>query len=816
MTNHDWMIQAIAEIEAELLRLDQARQQVAAKLDELRARRARLETSPEKVTDFNKFAPVESKLRLFADLFRGRQDVFARYWFNQKSGKKGYSPVCEYERQPGICTKPEKKCTACKYTPLTHETLRAHLEGKIVVGTYPLLRDETCCFLAVDFDGEEWQQNTRAFLATCQSLNVHAALERSRSGNGGHVWIFFADPVPAALARNLGSHILTETMSRHHQLSMASYDRLFPNQDTMPKGGFGNLIALPLQKEARKLGNTEFLNAEFQPYADQWAFLSSIPKMSFEAVQTLVDDAAKQSRILSVGYDSSEPENTPWKLARKISLDHIREQLPARVRVTIANQLYVETQNLPSALLAEIKRLASFQNPKFYEAQRLRRSTFRVPRIISCAETFPKHLAIPRGCWEALQSLLRPLNLAVEVRDERYSGVEIEIEFAGELTEAQKNAVECLSRHDMGMLVAPPGSGKTTVGIYLLAQRKVSTLILVHRKPLLKQWQSRLKQFLRFDPGEIGQIGSGQDSRTGRIDVAMLQSLVRKGKVDSLVGEYGHVIIDECHHIPAFSFELVLKHVRARHVTGLTATPYRRDGHHPIISMYCGPIRFQSDHKAQIATQSFQQRLVIRQTGCTLPEKPEIVFSEVLQILAGDDHRNELIAADVLAALQEKRTPLLLTERRQHVEVSSARLAPFVKHLYILHGGLNEKDRLVAQQMFAEVPQDEARLILATGAYVGEGFDDPRLDTLFLAMPISFKGKLLQYVGRILRPYSGKQEVIVYDYVDSQVPMLARMYKKRLAAYRAMGFEGEEIATIKKLPLVKTSAPKLPLKAVGL
>lgn len=823
MAHLEQILQAIAQAEAALERLDQNRFQVVSELQKLRTRHAALVAGKSNIgvldqtTDqTTKYSSPENKIHLFADLFRGRQDVFARYWFSQKSGKKGYSPVCEYEWQPGICTKPEKKCAACKYTPLTHEILRAHLEGKNVVGIYPLLQDETCCFLAVDFDGEGWQQNTKAFLETCQTFRVPAALERSRSGNGGHVWIFFVEPVAAALARSLGSYLLTETMNRRHQLGMESYDRLFPNQDTMPKGGFGNLIALPLQKEARKLGNTEFLNEQFQPHADQWAYLASIQKMGFDEVHSLVNAAAKQNNIMGAEIGSHETETIPWKAVRKNHLEHLRDGRPRKIKVTIANRLYIETENLPSALLAEIKRLASFQNQKFYEAQRVRRSTFRIPRIISCAEDFVKYLAIPRGCWEALHALTEPLGITLEICDERFVGAPIEIEFRVSLTENQKKAVASLSHHDMGMFVAPPGSGKTAVGVYLLALRKVSTLILVHRKPLMEQWQNRLVEFLRLDPSQIGQIGGGKDSRTGKIDIAMLQSMVRKGKVDSVVNDYGNVIIDECHHIPAFSFEQVLKQIRARYVTGLTATPYRRDGLHPIINMYCGSIRHQLEHKAQVAVLSFQQRLVTRRTDFILPENRDFKFHEILQLLAEDDHRNDLIVADVLKALEEKKTPLLLSERRQHIELLRAKLEHDVKYLFILHGGLNESDRLLTQKMLTEIPQNQSRLILATGSYIGEGFDDPRLDTLFLAMPISFKGKLLQYIGRILRPHGEKEEICVYDYVDTQVPMLAHMFKKRLTTYRTLRFEGDEIAKKMKRSLVKAGILEIPKKVVGL
>lgn len=799
MHERDHILQALADAETELARLTQTREKAAVVVEKLRAELASMD-GPQRpaagagngeAAPFTKKALPEEKVKLFASLFRGRDDVFARLWFSKKSDKKGYSPVCEYEWQPGICTKPESKCTACKYVPLTHEVLRAHLEGQQTIGVYPLRQDEACYFLAIDFDKRGWKEDAAAFLEVCQAMNVPAALERSRSGNGGHVWIFFSEPIPASLARNLGSYLITETMSQHHQLGMESYDRLFPNQDVMPKGGFGNLIALPLQKEARKMGNTEFLDEQFHPHADQWAYLASRRRMNRQEVQVLVEEAAKHNRITGVAFSSPEDENPPWAVQRatKKPLLAFRGQVPSRLKVTIANQLYIEKEGLPSALLTEIKRLASFHNPKFYEAQRFRRSTFRIPRIISCAEDFPKHLAVPRGCWEELHALMEPLGILIETSDERFVGDRIVVEFHGKLTESQQGAVEQLLQRDIGMFVAPPGVGKTVVGIYLIAQRKLPTLILVYRKPLLEQWQNTLSEFLNLKHKEIGEIGGGRNSRTGRIDIAMLQSLVRKGEVDPLIGEYGHVIVDECHHVPAFSFEQVLKQARARYVTGLTATPYRRDGHHPIIIMQCGPVRHQIHPNNPAALRLFKRRLICRETGFALSVNEQTTIHEILHGIAMDESRNQLIVDDVMKVLQEKRSPIVLTERRKHVELLRAGLEKFVKHLIVLHGGKGAKDRRETQQVLAALPENEERVILATGSYIGEGFNDHRLDTLFLAMPISFKGKVHQYAGRILRTHPGKEEVRIYDYVDGDVPMLARMFRKRLKTYRAMGYE---------------------------
>jgi superfamily II DNA or RNA helicase len=818
ISEREQILEAMAQVEAAIECLDQIRDQAATKLGKLRSQFATLDDAKHSAVNvaFTKYAAADEKVQLFANLFRSRDDVFALLWESRKTGKKGYSPVCEYEWQPGICTKPEKKCTNCNYTPLTQDILRAHLEGQHVIGVYPLRKDETCYFLAVDFDKANWREDAAAFLEVCKSMNVPAALERSRSGNGGHVWIFFSEPVPAYLARNMGSYLITETMSRHHQLSMTSYDRLFPNQDTMPKGGFGNLIALPLQKDARKLGNTEFLDEQFQPYADQWAFLASLKKMSFAEVQWLAQEAARNNRITGVAFSSPEEDEKPWipRHDRKDLLLTLRGQLPPLIRVTLADRLYVEKAGLPSSLLAEIKRLASFQNPKFYEAQSMRRSTFRLPRIITCAEEFPQHLAIPRGCWEPFRALLEPFDVVIEVTDERVCGESLKVAFHGNLSEAQENAVDKLLQHDMGIFVAPPGVGKTVIGIHLLAQRRHSTLILVHRQPLLEQWQTQVSKFLNLPPREIGIVAGGKFARTGKIDVAMLQSLVREGEVEPWVGEYGYVVVDECHHVPAFSFEQVLKNVRARYVTGLTATPNRRDGHHPITAMHCGPVRCRIDaHDTNL--RSFNRRLICRETGLVLPDHQDALHHEILLALTLNENRNQLIINDVIQVLTEKRFPLVLTERREHLELLRDMLKKVASNLIVLHGGKSAKEREAIMQQLKEIPKHEGRVILATGAYIGEGFDDHRLDTLFLAMPISFKGKMEQYAGRILRPHPGKEEVRIYDYVDSRVPMLARMFKKRLKAYRAMRYEGEEMMKYKKRSSAKAGPQQLLLKVVA-
>jgi superfamily II DNA or RNA helicase len=463
--------------------------------------------------------------------------------------------------------------------------------------------------------------------------------------------------------------------------------------------------------------------------------------------------------------------------------------MPARVSAVLAQRLFIVKGGVPSPLLNQIKRLAAFQNPEFYKKQSMRLPTMMTPRVISCAEDLPKHVSLPRGCRIDLEKLLSVNGVALDLVDERVVGTSLDVRFRGTLTTIQESAVAALLAHDTGVFVAPPGVGKTVVGTYLVASRACSTLILVHRRPLLEQWLAQLALFLGLDGKEIGQIAGSKRTPTGRLDVAMIQSLVRKDSVADLVASYGQVIVDECHHLPAVQFERVLREVKARYVVGLTATPQRRDGHHPITAMQLGPMRFRVAAKSQGAARPFDHRLVVRETSFrTAASDEQVSIQQVYAALARDEARNTVIFNDVVRALEEGRSPILLTERKDHLDYFAERLKRFVRHLVVLHGGMGVKaDRAVRAQLEG-IPPDEERLLLATGRYIGEGFDDARLDTLFLALPVSWKGTLVQYTGRLHRLHPGKREVRIFDYVDRNVPMLLRMFERRLRGYRAIGY----------------------------
>ncbi len=793
----------LAEKERELALLEGQLAAARAQVETLRAELAATPASanPAVLSAPPPIAPAtpEEKVALFRSLFRGREDVYPTRWTSAKTGKSGWSPACSNKFVRGICELPRVKCSECAHVdnaPVTDKVVLDHLQGRHTIGVYPFLPDGTCWFLAVDFDEANWRDDAGAFLETCARNRLPAAAERSRSGNGAHVWLFFSAPVSVINARKLGCFLLTETMARRHELSMESYDRLFPSQDTMPKGGFGNLIALPLQHEPRKSANTVFLDAKLLPLPDdqQWSFLAGIQRIAPSEVDRIAVEAARQGAVLGLRAAEAEPDEEsakPWQRSpsRRARQSQIDGPVPPVVRAVLAQRLFVEKAGLPSPLLNQIKRLAAFQNPDFYRRQAMRLSTSVTPRVIACFEEEPLHVGLPRGCRPELEELLAELGTKLEVEDRRVLGAQLDVEFEGTLTQVQETAARALLAHDLGVFVAPPGVGKTVVGTYLVAKRARSTLILVERRHLLDQWIEQLAMFLGLEHSAIGQIGAGKRRPNGLLDVATIQSLVRKHEVDDIVGSYGHVVVDECHHLPAVSFERLLSEVKARFVTGLTATPQRRDGHHPITDMQLGPVRFAVPAHGSTARRAFDQKLFVRETKFVLPgSEREPAIQQVYAALALDEQRNRLILDDVIACLASGRSPILLTERKDHLELFAENLRGFAKNLVVLQGGMGVRQRREAMDRLASIPKDEERLVLATGRYIGEGFDDPRLDTLFLALPVSWKGTLVQYTGRLHRNWTGKTEVQIYDYVDSRVPVLMRMFEKRLRGYRAIGY----------------------------
>jgi superfamily II DNA or RNA helicase/very-short-patch-repair endonuclease len=749
-------------------------------------------------------SPPEAKIALFRSLFRGRDDVYARRFESKKTGKVGYQPACSNEWDRVLCDKRRVKCSVCqnrRFLPLTDEVIRRHLSGRdetgkdFVVGVYPMLQDETCFFLAVDFDKKSWSEDAGAYLETCRQLGLTACLERSRSGRGGHIWLFFQEPIPAALARKLGSHILTEIMERRPDIGLDSYDRLFPNQDTLPTGGFGNLIALPMQKQARERGNSLFLDDQCIPYPDQWAFLSTIQKIGRQELETIVQKAEGRGRVVGVRLaPRDEDDDTPWTSppSRRRKEPPLAGPVPETMELVLANQIYVAKEALSPGLRNRLIRLAAFQNPEFYRLQAMRQSTYGEDRIVACAEDYPNHIGLPRGCLEDVRVLLSELKIKPLVRDERCEGKPLEVSFLGALRPEQKTAAETMNRHDTGVLSATTAFGKTVIAAWLIAQRRVNTLVLVHRRQLMEQWVDRLSAFLGLPMKAIGRIGGGKKKPTGTVDVALIQSLVRKGVVDDVVGEYGHLVVDECHRLSAPSFEQVARRAKAKFVTGLSATVTRKDGRHPIIFMQCGPVRYRVDAKKQAYLHPFAHTVVVRPTGF-YPKRPaesdpRSQFRQLYEELVEDAPRNRLICDNVIQTVREGRSPLVLTERTNHLERLAEMLATEVRHLIILRGGMDRKELATVMAHLSTIPDNEERVLLATGRYIGEGFDEARLDTLFLTLPVSWRGTIAQYAGRLHRLHDRKREVRIYDYADINVPMLARMLDRRCRGYEAVGY----------------------------
>lgn len=749
---------------------------------------------------------LQEKVELFQSLFKGRKDVFAKRWYSDMTKKSGYQPVCEHEWNREFCDKRKYKCAECpnrRFATLSYEYIYNHLAGKDgygrdVVGLYPLLNDNTCCFLCTDFDDKScehgYQNDVLAFTDVCKEWNIPCYIERSRSGNGAHVWIFFDSAITAIKARRLGKSILSEAMNKDVHLSFKSYDRFFPNQDTLPGGGLGNLVALPLQGKARRSGNSVFVDEEFHPYPDQWSFLLSIQKLS---ESTIDDILQKHASLLDELTKSSEEK--PWETPKPETIG--KSDFPSSITLIKANMLYIPLSDLSARAVNYFKRMAAFHNPEFYAKQGMRLSTYDIPRIVSCSELTDNYLALPRGCEDDVVEVLKENNVPYFIEDKTNHGRIVNVAFKGKLRDEQQKAMSCMLPHSIGTLSATTAFGKTIFAIAMIAQRRVNTLILVHRKSLLDQWKKQLEEFLKINEvvednserkrtnlSPIGELCSGKESLHGLIDIALIQSCQKENEVKSFVQDYGMVIVDECHHVSSVSFEQVLKQVKAHYVYGLTATPIRKDGHQPIIFMQCGKIRYTADAKSQMDRQSFVRTLIPRFTSFRNLSSETKTYIQTIEALSTDEVRNKLIVEDIRKVINEGRTPIILTNLTSHVRILTEILQPHATHVISLVGADSAKEKKMAMEKLEKIPTSESLIIIATGKYIGEGFDYPRLDTLFLVLPISWKGNIAQYAGRLHRDYVGKNEVRIYDYVDIRVPLCDSMYRKRLKGYASVGY----------------------------
>jgi superfamily II DNA or RNA helicase len=739
----------------------------------------------------------EEKIALFLDLFGTHRSVYPKRWENANTGRKGYAPACDNEWHPGICNKPRVKCTECphqKFPPLDERAVEMHLRGLHTIGVYAITDDNTSRFLAADFDGDGWKENISAFREAGRDAGVTIAVERSRSGNGAHAWIFFCELVPSVLARNLGTVLLAKASAKKPTIGLETFDRFFPNQDSVSIGGFGNLIALPLAKQPRQEGNTLFLDEEFHPIPDQWEYLANLPRLSRAKVLDLLGRMAPLTPLT----EHSTSENPELVLqADENTLDLARPairsgMLTGELTIRLDSQIHIP-RTILVPVLAALKRLASFANPVFHEKLRLRFPTFDIPRFLFAGEWHPDRLVLPRGVLEPCLRLLEDAGATVTVQDQRELGTRCTWTFNGELRPEQQAAVREIAKHDTGVLCAQPGAGKTVMGCALIARHRTSTLVLVHRTVLLDQWRESLMRFLGLKKKEVGVWKGAKPKLTHKLDLAMLPSISRAEDYAAAFSGYGLVIVDECHHVPAASFESLLKACPARRIIGLTATPYRKDRLEKLLHFQCGPIR----HTLVPADGNEDNRVVIvRHSSITFPVGSPIQPSihEVWESLIADEGRLQLVIADVCSCVEQGRAPLVLADRKAYLDRIEAALdansAGKSVSRFRLESGLGKKARRdIRKQIDENYSQKRPFVLLATASLVGEGFDLPQLDTLILAMPLSFRGRLIQYAGRLHRSHDDKASARIYDYVDENCPLTQAMFRRRSIGYRQMGYK---------------------------
>ncbi len=723
-------------------------------------------------------SPVAEKLALFGGLFRARQDVYAVRWENARKGTAGWMPAVAGGWRRGMDRR------SARHLALTPDVVAAHLVGDVFIGLYPLLNGATCHFLAADFDGPAAMLDALAYVKAARGSGVPTALELSQSGRGAHVWTFFADAVGASTARGVGTMLVHEAMTLRGSMDLRSYDRLFPSQDVLPDGGFGNLIAAPLNGRRRKDGLTLFLDLEaLEPYEDQWEYLSTVDRLS-------PGDAARLARRASRTAIGSAVTALSTSSATKV-----RPRLPGIIRVELGSGLRMGLDQLTPAAHATFKHAASMANPKFYELQRLRKSTWDTPRFVRGYDiTVDDHLVLPRGLRHLVREIVESAGSRLEIADTRQPGVEVDLVLRGELRDEQAAAVSAMLEHDDGVLAAPPGSGKTVMACALIAERSASTLILVDRKALADQWRARIEEFLGV---KTGQLGGGRRKLTGVVDIAMLPSLARRDDVAELTSGYGHVVVDECHHLAAAAYDHSVKQIAAQFWLGLTATPKRRDGLEELVTWQIGPVRHTVTGEAPGTLRSAadgrgtpHRELHIHetafQTDVDLSEPSAL--AEVHRALVEDEARNTQIVDDVVAALSSGRNCLVLTRRVAHVARLGTLLEQRGHHAMVLQGGMPATERRATVERLSDASPGDGVLVIGTTPFIGEGFDVPVLDTLFLAAPISFDGLLVQCAGRVVRALPGKELAVVHDYHDAQVPVLASSLQRRMPGYRALGF----------------------------
>lgn len=734
---------------------------------------------------------LEQKLNIYASYFRGRDDIYPYLSIDKKDpSKKYYIPACSNEWKKGVCNKTMgKKCKTCtlrENTPLTLKTIKEHIYNNHTIGIYPLCEDETCYFLAFDFDDKQNENNIKedvlAFASICDKYKVPIAVERSRSGHGIHIWLFFENKIKALIARKLGSLLLSKTLEIKDNLEIKSFDRMFPNQDYMPKGGYGNLIALPFQTEPSKYGNSIFIDRNFIPIKDQFGYLSKIKKLTYNDTIEIINTLSKETIDISNEFTNIKEE---VKNKEKNNF-----KFPESITIILDDMIYIDKANLTAGVKTSFRRLATFANPEFYKKQKLRMSVYNTPMIIDCSKEDEKYLKIPRGTFEYLENLCHETNIKMLITDKRNKGNSLEVKFKGNLKEEQEQALNKMLEYDTGILYAPTGFGKTVVSCNMIAKKRVNTLIITEKLQILKQWRESLNKFLTID--EIGQIGGGKNIITNKIDVASIKSIWNNGKFNNIVKNYGMVIIDECHHLAAYTYESAVNTVNAKYVYGVTATPNRENGHTPIIKMQCGDIRYEVDFRKFNQNLEIPMKVYVKNNYLSNIDSniTDYSLNEINNLIVKDSIRTDRIINDIKYEFKNGKNILVLTERIEHLSYFSEKLSSITNNLFLYHGGLGKKILKKYDDLNKDINNSkENKIIIATGSYIGEGFDDTSLDVLFLTMPISGITKVTQYTGRLHRKNKDKKEIIVYDYVDNNFNQTRSMFEKRKKTYEKLGYE---------------------------
>lgn len=760
--------------------------------------------------------------RWYFSMFWGREDVFAK-----RGSKGGYFPQCNNRWNSKICPKQRGEkivCEVCEHTDWTKLTLDkivAHLigfkeDGSDVLGIYPLLPDGTCRFIVFDFDNHEkgaqetdfantdneWQDEVNALRLICESNGISPLVERSRSGKGAHVWIFFKRPLSASLARNFGFLLLAKGSSSINLKSFHYYDRMYPSQDVA--SSIGNLIALPLQGQALKNGNSAFVDKNWNAYPDQWdILLNHTKKLTIQEIEQCMAKWQAELAEEKGPLVSMNQQNRPKLWKKKEGF--VKSDVIGKMHVVLGDGVYIDTLNLMPRLQNQIRSMAAFDNPVFYKNKRLGYSNYYNFSAVYMGKDTEGYICIPRGLRENLISACKEADIEYDIEDHREKGRPIRVSFNGDLRMQQDLAAQKLLSSDHGVLSAATAFGKTVVCSYLISENKVNTLILLQSKALLEQWVDELNRFLIIDEepptyqtksgrvkkrdSVIGILHGSKNTLTGIIDVAMVGSLYSKEKAGEILRSYGQVIMDECHHAASNTAVEVLKKVNARYVYGVSATPKRGDSLEKITYMLLGPIRHSYTAKERAVEQGIGHFVYPRYTRVIDTNESKNDINGAFSLISTSNVRNEMILNDTRACVQNNRAPVIMTKYKEHAKHLYDNLQNDARHVFILYGDNSDKENAEIRKKLKEVPKTESVILVATGQKIGEGFDYPRLDTLMLAAPVSFAGRLEQYIGRLNRDYEGKTEVIVYDYIDSHIRYFDNMYAKRLRTYKRIGFD---------------------------